>query len=361
MTVQANIKLLETIREIAAKIRKFQDRKLGEQSTKASLIEPVLEALGWDIRDPDEVQHEFKRTSKANPVDYALCILREPRLLVEAKGLGESLADEKWVHQVLSYATVAGVGWCILTNGDEYRFYNVTAPVGAEEKLFCTIRLSASQENEVAGTLNLISRSNMEGKIPLDELWSIHFVDRRVKAVLLRMQETKDKGLVRLIRKRSPELTAKKIVESLRRLDIRIALPSAATGGSLQPSRKLLSRSTTEKLREAGRKAARTRRELGQVSLADILNATLLTAPTRLFRNYKGQTLEATLLPDGRLEFQGDRFDSCSTAAERARATVTGRRMNTNGWAFWQFLDAKGNTCTLDRVQKAFRAGKQQR
>jgi hypothetical protein len=361
MTVPTNIRLLDTIREIAAKIHRFQDRKLGEQATKASLIEPVLEALGWDIRDPDIVQHEYKRTSKANPVDYALCILREPRLLVEAKGLGESLADEKWVHQVLSYATVTGVGWCILTNGDEYRFYNVTAPVDADEKLFCTIQLSASQENEAAGTLNLISRSNMEGKIPLDELWSIHFVDRRVKAVLLRLQETKDKGLVRLIRKRSPELPTNKIVESLRRLDIRIALPSAAAGGSLQPPGKLLSRSTKEKLREAGRKAARTRQELGQIGMADLLNAAVIPAPTRLFRKYKGQLVEATLLADGQIEFQGTRYRSCSTAAEQARATVTGRRMNTNGWAFWQFQDVKGNKCTLDSARKAFWASKQRR
>ena len=260
---------------------------------------------------------------------------------------------------MLSYATVAGVGWCILTDGDEYRFYNVTAQVRAEEKLFCTIRLSTSQESEAAGTLNLISRSNMEGKIPLDELWSIHFVDRRVRAVLLRMQEAKDKGLIRLIHKRSPELTTKKITESLRRLDIRIGLPSASTGGSLQPSRKLLSRGTKEKLRAAGRKAAKTRQELGRVSLVDILNASLLHAPIRLFREYKGQMVEATLLADGQIEFQGVCFASCSTAAEQARATVTGRRMNTNGWAFWQFLDVKGNKCTLDGVRKALWAGKQ--
>jgi hypothetical protein len=70
--------------------------------------------------------------------------------------------------------------------------------------------------------------------------------------------------------------------------------------------------------------------------------------------------VEAKLLADGQIEFQGVRFASCSTAAEQARATVTGRRMNTNGWAFWQFLDAKGNKCTLDSVRKAFAAIKSQ-
>lgn len=30
-------------------------RRVGEQTTKASLIEPIIDALGWDIYDPDEV------------------------------------------------------------------------------------------------------------------------------------------------------------------------------------------------------------------------------------------------------------------------------------------------------------------
>jgi hypothetical protein len=45
--------------------------------------------------------------------------------------------------------------------------------------------------------------------------------------------------------------------------------------------------------------------------------------------------------------FEGAVYESCSTAAEYARSTVTGRKMNTNGWVFWQFLDADGKKRTL--------------
>ena len=55
MSNESNPKLEETIQIVVGKIRKFQDRNLGEQNTKASLIEPILEALGWDVRDPDDV------------------------------------------------------------------------------------------------------------------------------------------------------------------------------------------------------------------------------------------------------------------------------------------------------------------
>lgn len=181
MNTPTNTRLQQIIRNITARIRKFRDRGLGEQNTKASLVEPVLEALGWDIRDPDEVHREYKPMSRDNPVDYALKILRKARLFVEAKGLGESLAHRKWIAQVLGYATVAGVEWCVLTDGDEYRFYNATAPVDADEKLFFSIRVSENSEEEILATLDLISRENMEGNI-LDELWKWHFVDRRDKS-----------------------------------------------------------------------------------------------------------------------------------------------------------------------------------
>jgi hypothetical protein len=93
MADQPQTRLLDTINDIAAKLRRFQGRSLGEQNTKASLIDPILESLGWETRDSDEVHREFRSNPKDNPVDYALSLLRKPRLFVEAKGLGEDLAD----------------------------------------------------------------------------------------------------------------------------------------------------------------------------------------------------------------------------------------------------------------------------
>jgi hypothetical protein len=346
MSDQETERLREAIKDAVGKIRKYQDRTLGEQNTKASLIDPVLEALGWDVRDPDEVHREYKPTSKDSPVDYALTILRKPRLFVEAKGLGETLADRKWIAQVLGYATVAGVEWCVLTDGDEYRLYNATAAVDAEEKLFCRVRLTADAIGDVAKTLTLISRGNMEENI-LDVLWSAHFVDRRVKQTVQQLFSSADRSLVRIIRQREPKLTPKDIVESLRRLDIRIEsvtpLPEPtphvrkSSGAARQPT------AGKGKLRP---KAAKTKKHFG-VSLSEVIDAGLLTPPVRLFRKYKGQLMEATLLDDGSVEMRGERYPSCSTAAETARSFVTGRVMNTNGWSFWQYLDANGKARTL--------------
>jgi hypothetical protein len=99
---------------------------------------------------------------------------------------------------------------------------------------------------------------------------------------------------------------------------------------------------------------AETRRIQIQVALPDIIAAGLLQPPLLLFCDYKGQRLEAKLLPDGKVEFQNATYDTCSGAGEVAKGTVTGKRMNTNGWDFWQYIDATGNTHTLDDARKKF-------
>jgi predicted type IV restriction endonuclease len=81
------------------------------------LAYPVLRALGWDVGNLEEVQQEYKRRPRDKPVDYALLLLRTPRLFVEAKSLGQNLSDRRWANQIMGYATVAGVEWVVITNG----------------------------------------------------------------------------------------------------------------------------------------------------------------------------------------------------------------------------------------------------
>ncbi|MBI1917418.1 MAG: tetratricopeptide repeat protein, partial [Planctomycetes bacterium] len=109
-------------------------------------------------------------------------------------------------------------------------------------------------------------------------------------------------------------------------------------------------KSDTVPRRKRGRKSPVGR----GVTLADIISAGLLVPPVKLFRKYKGHMLEATLLSDGSVEFQQQRYATCSAAAEAARATVSGRQMNTNGWTFWRYREADGKKRRLrDARQRA--------
>lgn len=218
----------ETVETLRKRIKRYTDRGLGEENTKASLIDPLLGALGWDIHDPDEVHREYKSKPKDKPVDYALKLLRTPQLFIEAKGLGKNISDRRWVSQIISYAAVAGVEWCVLTDGDQYRIYNATAPVDAEDKLLCEITITGTDTARTVNVLRMLSRSSLDGEA-LPNYWRAHFVDRRVKDALTDMVTTADRSLVRLLRKRvgAPNLGPKDISESLRRLEMTLAAPMA--------------------------------------------------------------------------------------------------------------------------------------
>ena len=113
--------LHDVIALIRKRIARYQGESINEQNTKATLIAPLLRALGWDVEDLEEVHREYRHHPSDNPVDYALLDLRTPRLFVEAKALGRDLSDRKWANQIMGYAGVAGVEWVVLTDGNEYR------------------------------------------------------------------------------------------------------------------------------------------------------------------------------------------------------------------------------------------------
>jgi hypothetical protein len=98
---------------IKKRLERLGDKSIGEAQTKESFINPLISALAWDIADFDEVRLEYKHTRKATPVDYALLIDMTPKLYIEAKPLVSNLDDYKWVAQILTYSTMAGVKWAI--------------------------------------------------------------------------------------------------------------------------------------------------------------------------------------------------------------------------------------------------------
>jgi hypothetical protein len=182
----------------------------------------------------------------------------------------------------------------------------------------------------------------------LDVLWKAFFVDRQVKKALQDLVTTPEKGLVRLIRRKVSKLSPKEIAESLRRLDVRIESPTPLSGPA-SPGR-----SAKQKRQRVGGKPKERHKKHYNVSLADLIGAGLIVPPLKLVRRYKGRVMEATLLPDGGVEFEGRRYDSGSTAADYARSTITGRPMHTNGWVFWQFTDAGGKRLTLADARDRF-------
>lgn len=113
-------------------IEKFQREKRGgnideynESETKAGFIEPLLQALGWDTRDRNEVGFETKVSG--GRVDYSLKLQGAPRIYVEAKPLKADLAQPDIVAQAITYGyNTKAVKWVLLTDFQELRLFDVT-------------------------------------------------------------------------------------------------------------------------------------------------------------------------------------------------------------------------------------------
>lgn len=336
--------LSTTLEEVRRRIARTGSRAINEENTKATLIEPLLRALGWDVEDVDEVQREFRANPRHKPVDYGLLMLRTPRLLVEAKALRENLNDHKWVNQIMGYASVAGVEWVVLTNGEEYRIYNTHAPVVVEEKLFRTVKVTDGSP-QVIQTLELLAKNRLEEN-RIEVLWRAHFVDRQVKAAIeaLFSSESNDMLLVNYVAGTTKNLTPEEIRSSIARCRATFDFPvDLATLG--QPAGKRTKRAS-RKAKADGSAAGAT-----NVTLEQVIAAGLLKPPATLTKTYKGKDLTATLLATGKVRFGGKEYDSLSTAATVARASVIGEEKATNGWTFWFVTMPDGTKAQIDTLR----------
>ncbi len=351
--------LEDVLSQARGRISRYHQHAIGEQNTKSILIEPVLRGLGWDIEDFDEVQREYKPKPADNPVDYALFIRRTPRLFIEAKALGGNLDDRKWANQIMGYAAVTGVEWVVLTDGDAYRIYNAHAPVPIEQKLFRTVRITVDGAT-AAETLDLLSKAQMRENL-IEALWKSYYVDRQIGTAIEGLfGPDPDPAFVRFLRNRLPKLAPAEIRAGLTRLRVRLDFPAVLPNPPAPPGPK------EPQPGGDGEPAGGGETEVHgagtpwrDVTLQDVVTANLIHLPLELHRTYKGQRLMARVTAAGRVSWQGQDFESLSTAAGMARASIIGipvgrKYPQTNGWTFWQFIDADGQARPLDVLRQRY-------
>lgn len=336
--------LTDVITRVADRLKRLKSRDLNEEITKTTFIEPVLDALGWDVREFEEVSKEYRHSKDDNPVDYAFMLLGEPQFFLEAKALGRSLDDPGPMRQVLNYANNAGVIWCVLSNGDEWRFYKSTEPVRAEKKQFCSVTISQGPPEHVAKVLRLLAKSSIQSD-QLEEFWSGQAVARDVKAALDQMIPNADKSLSALLAKKLRTRDQKEIGLALRKLKVQIDLPRLPEFDSRGGGR------GRKGLPQRGRKPA-----AGATTLRDLIQAEVISAPLRIFCTYHKVLVEARVRADGVVEFDGREYDSCSAAGAAAKGKVTGDAKATNGWVFWRYTDPAGAERLLEHARSRLRA-----
>jgi predicted transport protein len=216
-------KLIKCIETLQLSLEKHKKQDLKEYPTRTIFIDPLLEALGWDVRDPDNVELEYP-TIDNKSVDYALKINHEPVLFIEAKPLNDNLDDVKAITQVVGYAANAGVEWCILTNGVKYKVYRASEKAEAPKKLLFEISLDPKDNEgtrieQIAELFYRFSRDSM-AKGVLDEIGEQIFTVGKVRKALDKIFIDPPNTFIRLIRETIDDDTIKpkQIVEAIKHL-----------------------------------------------------------------------------------------------------------------------------------------------
>ena len=138
----------------------------NETRTRQVLIDPLLKELGWDVSDPDQVELEY--SAGGGRADYALMSEGRPVAVIEAKRLGYRL-DQNETMQVLNYANSRGIAHMAVTNGDEWRMYDVFAHKPIEDRVIMEFSITRTPAHESAlqslriWNPNLSSRSGPVG------------------------------------------------------------------------------------------------------------------------------------------------------------------------------------------------------
>lgn len=152
---------------------------LTEADTRAILVEPLLRVLGWDTWNPLEVKREYSIPEVGEHVDIALQIMGRPKIFIETKrwDVGKSLNDSM-ARQIIKYAKLGDIDWCILTNGNEIRVYNASWKVGSiSERLLFKLSLNEYIENR--SSLLLLSKQSI-AKGELDRKGAFYHTKKRI-------------------------------------------------------------------------------------------------------------------------------------------------------------------------------------
>jgi len=359
--------LEQAVAQIRERIRKYAGEPIGETDTKSVLIDPILRALGWDVEDLDEVKREYEGNEASNPVDYALLLQRTPRLFVEAKALGMSLGDGRWANQIMSCASVAGVAWVGLTDGNEWRIHNSHAAGPVQETLFRTVRID-DPASKPEDTLQLLSKAQMQDDL-ISVVWQSHFIDRQLEinrqieaAATEIFGPDSDPALVRMISKRAPALSPREIRAALVRARVQIdfAVESFSPAWNEQMPRPAPARRPSPASSQQRGEGHRGRTAWSAVTLRDLIDGGFMNPPVEIEVKYKNQRLVGRINADATVTWDGTVYNSLSAAAGEARKSIVGAppgydHPSTNGWIFWRIRDTDGSFVTVDALRQ--RAG----
>ncbi len=156
--------LMQVIEQLKTRIEAHRTNlKANETRTRMALIDPLLQALGWDTTDPSLVVPEYNLSGKR--ADYALLNKQgSPIVFLEAKSLDENLSAHR--SQVVAYASELGIRYPALSNGDQWEVYDNLKLVPIDQRSILSLSITDTSTHESALQLLLLWQTNLASGVP---------------------------------------------------------------------------------------------------------------------------------------------------------------------------------------------------
>ena len=160
------VSVIETLQQRIQEHGDFLRNEGGQREarTRTTLINPLLQVLGWDPADPGLVALEYR--AGVGWADYALKGLgNQPAAVIEAKRLGTFV--ENHLDQAVGYCIHQGIAYAGVTDGNHWQLYRTFDQRPLAEKIVLDVRIDNTPAHEVALKLLLLWRPNVASGQPV--------------------------------------------------------------------------------------------------------------------------------------------------------------------------------------------------
>lgn len=175
-----NKKILAVVKKSFSKFdfSRLEDKCGNEAQTRISLIEPLLEILGYSRHDDMLTEINAGWGQKNEKADLGLIVKgKRPEIIIECKKLGKKLTDKEGSQLNSYFSNTEGSKIGILTNGLEWRFY---AEFEEKNKLhmnpFLVIDFTEIDEDKIEAFAQF-HKNNIDIKLILEDAQDVFFLE----------------------------------------------------------------------------------------------------------------------------------------------------------------------------------------
>ena len=332
----------EALRRLSLDVKQKKEYATNEAATKQFLIDPFFSAMGYNPNEPTHVTPEFRADLYgARAVDYALLKDGQPIILVEFKPAKVALAREHTKQLHAYFSSKLEVRFGIVTNGLEYRFYaDLDRPNVMDDDPFLTLNMLQPDDTALE-TVGYFTRERFDTRkthAAARKSKARPIVESVVKAELNPLSEDLIDFFIAKIKHRNLKQRPREELAAL----VKDAWGQLIGTDDVEHSPAQSKPAIEPKPAPPKKPSASTVKKPKAVKPVAAPTGTIAVP---VFKVYKGQKLEATLLLDAdevkksNVRFGGAEYRPSPSTLVAMNTVNPSIENQAHGWRFWRLSD----------------------